>query len=81
MRAVRPGACWLFAQIFERDLDALIIELLILGAELIAAIGGAVEKLRYHPDRDIISMTISFAFDQPQATGAICCVDDRLEPT
>src|SRR6185503_3713975 len=45
-----PTAKALFAQILEGDLDALVVHLLIVGAKLIAAAGGAVEKLTDHPD-------------------------------
>ena len=52
-RARSLAARSLLAQIFECDLDALIIELLVVGAELIAATGGAVEELGYHSDRRV----------------------------
>src|SRR5207253_2426030 len=38
----------LLAKMLERDLDALIKKLLILGAKLVATIGAAVEKLGYY---------------------------------
>src|SRR5262245_13424106 len=41
----------LFAQVLERNLDALIVELLIIAAELIAAVRPAVEELTDDTDR------------------------------
>src|SRR5712672_2634568 len=43
----------LLTKIFERDLDAVIIELLIFSAKLIALTGTAVEKLAYHSHRGV----------------------------
>src|SRR5262245_62000298 len=42
-----------FAQVFEGDLDAFVVELLIVAAKLIAAIGAAMEELGDHPDRGV----------------------------
>ena len=41
----------LFAQVLERDLDALVVELLIIAAELLAAVRPAVEELTDGTDR------------------------------
>jgi hypothetical protein len=57
LRSPRAGKKSLFTQIPERSLDALVIELLIVGAKLIAAIGAAMEKLGHHSDR---SMRLTF---------------------
>src|SRR5262245_54653657 len=43
----------LFAQILERSLDAVVVELLIFGAKLVAASGTAVEKLCHHSKRSM----------------------------
>ena len=43
----------LFAQILERDLDALVIELLVVAAKLIATVGAAKEELAHHSDRSV----------------------------
>jgi hypothetical protein len=43
----------LFAQVLERDLDALIVEFLEIAAELIAAVRPAVEELAYDTDRRV----------------------------
>ena len=51
-RARRPQKS-LFAQILERNLDALVVELLIVAAKLIAAVGAAMEKLAHHSDRSV----------------------------
>ena len=40
----------LFTQVLERNLDTLVVELLIVAAKLIAATGAAVEKLVHHAD-------------------------------
>src|SRR5688572_24619859 len=39
-----------FAQVLESDLDAIVVELLIFAAKLIAPIGAAMEELADHPD-------------------------------
>src|SRR5215813_8744851 len=41
---------WLFAQIFERHRDAVVIELLVIAAKVAAAIGPAMKILRHHTD-------------------------------
>src|SRR5262249_18233501 len=40
----------LFAQIFERHRDAVVIELLVIAAKIAAAIGAAMKILRHHTD-------------------------------
>src|SRR5262249_1412837 len=42
-----------FAQMLERDLDAFIVELLKIAAELVTAAGAAMEELHHPPDRGI----------------------------
>src|SRR5262245_52287536 len=46
-----PSGKILFAQVLECDLDAFVVELLIVGAKLLAAIRGAIEELYDPADR------------------------------
>ena len=48
-----PFAKWLFAQLRKRNLDSVVEKLLEFDAELIAAIGAAVEELRDRRDRRV----------------------------
>jgi hypothetical protein len=47
------GYAGLFAQVLERDLDAVIVKLLIVRTELIAAIGPAMKELAHHANRSV----------------------------
>jgi hypothetical protein len=42
-----------FTQVLKRNLDSLVVELLVVGAKLVAAIGGAMEKLAHHSNRGV----------------------------
>src|SRR5262245_45376442 len=52
-RPPHPVSLSLFAQMLERDADALVIQLLEVGTELVAAARAAMEELRHSAERGV----------------------------
>src|SRR5258707_129647 len=59
---------FLFAQVLEGDLNALVVEFLIVATELVAAVGGAMEELADRSDRRMrLSLELGRAADVDSA--------------